>query len=672
MRYTLRLLTLDQLERAATLVCALEIARRKAPEKLGPHRFSIGLWVGKGATPNRFGTDKDHDDSTALNRVKAFRKNPAESPSPIPIDKCPWCGADFDQETFDLRPDYKSPQQLTVTCARACDFRWKKEHPEGLPILAVDEQIYRELPGFLIATVDKFAALPWVGNTGLLLGRNVTHHNAFGFYGPAGMPPGARPLPQPLLPPDLIIQDELHLISGPLGTMVGLYETAIDHLTTRIVGQGASARRVRPKIVASTATVRRATAQIQALFGRDRVEVFPPPGPNRRTSFFAETVPPTPAKPNARLYAGITAPGRSMKVVLMRVYIALLSAAQRAFEQDPKDADPYMTLVGYFNSLRELGGSQRIVEDEVRARLYRAGRRHRADETSPYFANRRIADQCVELTSRRLTDEVKEAKERLEQGFSEKSKKHAPVDVALASNMISVGVDIQRLGLMVVCGQPKTTAEYIQATSRVGRNDRRPGLVVTLLNAHKPRDRSHFEHFAAYHQSFYRGVEATSVTPFSPRAVDRGLAGVVVALARLGDARLTAADAAARIAEVKDELGFIGDVLAERVEVHKKGRPDDDPVDDVKAMLRARIDELLDQWDHVVRDDPSQDGLAYQKYEEGQSKRPLLRMPLDEDLSGCKTYERAFVANRSMRDVEGTTDIYVAKLKDSQILLEAT
>lgn len=667
MRYTLRLLTLDQYERAATLICALEVERRAAPEKLGPNRFSIGMWVGKAATPNRFGTDKDRDETTALNRVKAFRKDPENNPSPIPIDKCPWCGEPFNQDTFTLKPDFKAPQQLRVFCTKpGCAFAPSKA-PDGIPVLAVDDEVYRELPCFLIATVDKFAALPWVGKTGMLLGRNVTHHNALGFYGPTQRPPDAKSLERPLLPPDLIIQDELHLISGPLGTIVGLYETAIDHLSTRTVGAGTDAKTTRPKIVASTATVRRAQAQIQALFARERVDVFPPPGPDRRDSFFAVTKPAS--EVNARQYVGIAAPGRSQKVLLMRTYIALLAAAQTAYAQDPRAADPYMTLVGYFNSLRELGGSQRIVEDEVRARLTRIGLRRRVGETGTYLSERTIALNCVELTSRRDTDEVKEAKARLERPFYERTKGHAPVDVALASNMISVGVDIARLGLMVICGQPKTTAEYIQSSSRVGRDESRPGLVVTLLNIHKPRDRSHYEHFAAYHESFYRGVEATSVTPFSPRAIDRGLAGLVVALARLGDARLTAADDAEKIVTLRSELGFIGDVLAARAESHRKAQPDDDPIDDVKATLRGRIDALLDSWKVVALNDPSKDGLAYQNFEDQTSKRALLHMPLDPELRTCDQHEARFVANRSMRDVEGSTDVYVTTLKEGKNLL---
>ena len=415
MRYTLRLLTLDQYERAATVICALEAERRKDPERLGAHRFSIGLWVGKSAAPNRFGTDKDRDETTALNRVKAFRKDPERSPSPIPIDRCPWCGHGFNQDTFDLKPDYKHPNRLRVFCTKpGCEFAASKA-PEGIPVLAVDDEIYRELPCFLIATVDKFAGLPWVGKTGMLLGRNVTRQNALGFYGPAGAPPDAKALAAPLLPPDLIIQDELHLISGPLGTIVGLYETAIDHLTTRLDGTGESAKTIRPKVVASTATARRANAQIQALYGRDRVDVFPPPGPDRRNSFFADAK--SSSEVNARLYVGLAAPGRSMKVLLMRSYIAVLAAGKKAYEQDPRAADPYMTLVGYFNSLRELGGSQRIVEDEVRDRLRRMGLRRRVGELATYFAERKIADECVELTSRRNTDEVKAAKARLNTPF---------------------------------------------------------------------------------------------------------------------------------------------------------------------------------------------------------------------------------------------------------------
>lgn len=512
MRYTLRLLTLDQLSRAAALVCALELERQKDVQKLGEWPFEIGLWVGRAATPNRMGRKGDTDRESARAKTIAF-KNDDRKPSPIPLEECPWCGEKFTKNSFQLLPSVNDPTDLRVTCAnRRCEF--SRGNP--LPILSVDEPIYRRLPCFLIATVDKFAAMPWTGEVGGFFGR-VHRVDSEGFYGPCD-PTAGRPLPvERLPPPDFIIQDELHLISGPLGTMVGLYETALDELST-IEDNG---KLIRPKIIASTATVRRAESQIRALFNRRQVDVFPPPGPDTRDSFFARTH--STEESNARQYLGIAAQGRSPKVIMLRVYLALLGAAQKAYSEaggpkvEKNPADPYMTLLGYFNSLRELGGARRLIEDEVRTQLTGRSARRRVGETEGLFKDRTIAYEPVELTSRVSTNKVSEAKRRLEQSFNAKDR----VDVAIATNMISVGLDITRLGLMVCFGQPKTSSEYIQATSRVGRDDKRPGLVITLLNIHRPRDRSHYERFTAFHESFYRSVEATSVTPFSPRALDR-------------------------------------------------------------------------------------------------------------------------------------------------------
>ena len=270
----------------------------------------------------------------------------------------------------------------------------------------------------------------------------------------------------PLPPPDLVIQDELHLISGPLGTMVGLYEAAIEALCVREM----DGRKVRPKIVASTATVRQAQNQIQALFARSMTQIFPPPGPDRRDSFFARTVPVE--QTAGRLYLGITSPGRNPKVLMRKVWLALMGAAERAYrdagghrnEENP--ADPYMTVLGYFNSLRELGGARRILEEQVQNTIKQYGSRKRIGERRGLFQDRRTFSEVVELTSRVSTNQVADARRRLERPFHEAQR----VDCAIATNMISVGLDIPRLGLMVVLSQPKTHAEYIQATSRVGRD----------------------------------------------------------------------------------------------------------------------------------------------------------------------------------------------------------
>jgi len=654
MRYTLRLLTLDQLSRAATLVCALELERQANEDQLGTWPFEIGLWVGKAATPNLMGRKGDGRQDTARSRTIAYQNND-KKPCPIPLENCPWCGQRFGPRSFRLVPDNDAPADLRIGCLnRRCAFT----RSQALPILTVDEPIYRRLPCFLIATIDKFAALPWVGRVGALFGK-VERADKEGFYGACDAGRG-RPLDAPLQPPTLVIQDELHLISGPLGSMAGLYETAIEALATSEV----DGKTVKPKIIASTATVRRADRQIRALFARSAVEVFPPPGPDRRDSFFALTV--RSSEKNARLYLGIAAQGRSPKVMLLRTYLALLGGAQRSFvaaggrRNKENPTDPYMTVVGYFNSLRELGGSRRIVEDEVTSRLATYAKRRRVNETEGLFRDRKISYDLVELTSREPTDRVAAAKRRLAQPVHEDDF----VDVALATNMISVGLDITRLGLMVVLGQPKTTAEYIQATSRVGRDPEKPGLVVTLLNAHRPRDRSHYERFEAYHASFYRAVEVTSVTPFAPRAVDRGLPAVAVGFARHARPALTPAQQAVEIEANRAQLGFVCDRIADRAEAHAILSREDS--ESLRQKLRARVADLLDEWARIARKHKDVGaGLQYQKYEA--TGPHLLYDPLDPALETLPSGERKFRAQRSLRDVEASTPLWVKRLDGGEV-----
>ena len=768
MRYTLRLLTLDQLARASGLVCALELEREAAADaRYGAWPFEIGLWVGKAATPNLMGRKGDGRSDSARARTRQFKADPGGKPSPIPLESCPWCGTRFEPASFTLLPNDERPAELRIVCANfECDFSGDRP----LPVLAVDEPIYRRLPAFLIATVDKFASLPWVAETGKLLGgaerfnaargaagsgmargtargaAKGTAGHAAGFYGAAESRAGRR-LERPLPPPDLVIQDELHLISGPLGTMVGLYEAAIEALCVRDPGDsgndpgsgsgngpgsgsdhglgggpdqraerthheapkqrglgdgptGSSGsgldhgpgspgeraerirgeaperhnpgdgptggfdgepghRSVRPKIIASTATVRQARDQIQALFARPDTRIFPPPGPDRRDSFFARTVPVE--RTAGRRYLGITSPGRSPKVLMRKVWLALMGAAERAYRDagghanHDNPADPYMTVLGYFNSLRELGGARRILEEEVQNTIKQYGERRRFRERRGLFQDRRTFSEVVELTSRVSTDKVADARRRLECAFHEPQR----VDCAIATNMISVGLDIPRLGLMVVLSQPKTHAEYIQATSRVGRDDRRPGLVVTLLNVHKPRDRSHYERFRHYHETFYRSVEVSSVTPFSARALDRGFAGALVGLARHAEATLTPPEGVERIADVRAGLERrLLDSFRERID--RQPFADDAERGECLRNVRGRVAELLDAWQAVVEDYHAA-GVAvrYQRYEPG-AGRPLLREMLDTDFESGD--HRRFRANRSLRDVEPEVNLYLREL----------
>lgn len=626
MRYTLRLLTLDQLQRAAGLVCALEL-ERQATGRLGTWPIEIGLWVGSAATPNNLGGGKNLNEGTAARWLRDYRAG--RGPAPAPLKACPWCGTTFRKDSFHLHPTATAPQRLDIRCHEIdCAF----SGVDRLPIVVVDEEIYRRLPAFMIATVDKFANVPWNGRSGAFFGH-VERHDDSGFYG-AAEPNGGRRLGRPLRPIDLIIQDELHLISGPLGTIAGLYETAFDLLASRNI----NGERRGPKIVASTATVRRAENQIRSLFGRSQTAVFPPPGISRGDSFFARTDQQNPS----RVYAGVASPGRGPKLVFLRTLQTLLAGAQAlstAAENDP--ADPYLTALCYFNALRELGGARRIVDDEVRAHLTTYGsRRVRREPAGKPFADRTLRE-IQELTSRYSTDQVSEARTRLGYAASEKN----AVDVALATNMISVGLDIGRLGLMAVQGQPKTAAEYIQATSRVGREANKPGLVVTLLNIHKPRDRTHYEQFRAFHMSFYRAVEATSVTPFAPRSLDRALAATLVAAARHVEPGLTPKNAASDIANHDRAFSMVREAFIEKMRVAGEEAG-------LVQRCLARLDELRQAWVEIA-DRQTKNGENF-AYDGEEPVRRLLQDPFRQQ-TNLAANRAWFVAARSMRDTEPVT-----------------
>ena len=674
LRYTLRLLTLDQLGRAATLMCALEQMRFLHPGKLGNARFTVGLWVGASATANRL-----KDVHRALHDY-----TPGQQSSPFPLTTCPWCGEGIRIQNIKLvdaagKPSKTKYTRAVVYCeGERCLFTEARRPGQGLPVLFVDEQIYQETPDFVVATVDKYAMVPWRGEAGMLFGR-ATHVDERRAYGVMHKPPkGATPLPDGLPPPELVVQDELHLISGPLGTMVGLYEAAIDYLCERVVpersgvtvgrhllpsaGVGMPSRsgathvigeRCGPKVICSTATVRRAREQIRALFGRE-MSLFPPRGIDEGDNFFSTLK----EDDWGRLYVGIGAPGRALRAVSVRAYATLLAAAQKHF--DPKGppeqpADPYMTLVGYFNSLRELGGMRRLVEDEIRNRVlgFDEGKRpHGFIAPHPWAADRKLK-MPAELTSREPTERVKETKRRLDGRRA--AEEPEPLDVVLASNMISVGLDVDRLGLMVVTGQPKTTSEYIQATSRVGRAY--PGLVVTCLNVFRPRDRSHYERFVSYHESFYRDVEATTVTPFSGQTLDRGLVGTMLTMIRHGVEELEPPAGVMRIHEQRSKAEQLLDWLVDRARHHRDQEKDAE--ERIADLVRRRGRDFLDSWERIV--DKAKKGAAERIYsgldnvkDEGKA---LMYTATDEPPHDHDA--RQFEAPTSMRDVEPSVPVWL-------------
>ncbi len=542
MRYTLRLLTLQQFQRAATLFCAMEIIRTGDAAKWGAEPFTLGLWVGNKVTPGT--TEASHQ---AIEAIRDKDRNRAGIASPAQLTSCPWCGTEI-QPGRDIEVD-KTMGRTAIYCGdklAQCEFSKATSstnaHP-GLPVKLVDEEIYHRPPTMMIATVDKFAMMAWRAEVRTLFGNVREECERHGLLWPGHDCGGGHKARKPhsaakvkpvrgVRPPDLIIQDEFHLISGPLGTMVGLYETAVDDLCSWTIGK----TKVRPKIVASTATVRRASDQVRNVFMR-RLAIFPPKALDVEDDFFSVQRS-VESKPGRR-YMGICSPGSSRPAVLIRTYTAFLTAAQGLFDAFGKVADPYMTMVGYFNSLRELGGMKRLAEDDVQTRSYRV----KMSLVQRPGLEQRSVSTIAELTSRVSNTDIPKYLDQLEIPFDgvfdlTKGKfvtqrapdAPRPIDVVLATNMLSVGVDVNRLGVMVVNGQPKGTAEYIQATSRVGRAF--PGLVAAVLTWARPRDLSHYETFEHYHATFYQHVEAQSVTPFSPRAMDRGLTGAMLALMR--------------------------------------------------------------------------------------------------------------------------------------------
>jgi hypothetical protein len=655
MRYTLRLLTIQQFQRATTLICACEHLRL-AEGVWGDERFSIGLWVGQSATPNSYSNSSPYGDpgaKEALDRLE--RGHSPRGGNPVQLLYCPWCGAKLTQR--DRGSSIQRPisgtyvadddaERVDIFCPdEECDFSVSSD---GIPAHVVDDQLYHHVPSLVIATVDKFARMPFNGRTQALFGRVNRNCSRHGFLTAGESHSSSHRESKSVSaatvrsisnfePPELIIQDELHLISGPLGTLVGLYETAVDLLSSVAL----NGKRIGPKVIASTATVRRADRQIGALFNR-RLAVFPPPGIDASDSWFATETSLDVAP--GRLYLGIFAPGKSVKTALVRVYAALLSRAKALLASDPQAADPYMTLVGYFNSLRELGGALRLIEDDVPGRIKVL---HRRDKET--WQTRSLYER-EELTSNKRAEEIPKIIDKLERRFTADPPKigEYPVDTVMASNMISVGVDIDRLGLMVVNGQPKTTAEYIQATSRVGRQS--PGLVVTVYNWTRPRDISHYEKFRAYHGSLYRFVEATSVTPFSARARDKGLEGVFAAAVRLGDPSLSGEQDAARFAPDIIWVREVTEAIAARAAAVGV------PSNEAEFQTREELVADMDHWSDAVAPDMlsyTRRGISSKTRKDNPGKRYLLDSQEDSWKTGV------FVAPGSLREVESEVPVYL-------------
>lgn len=568
MRYTLRLLTAQQYERASAMICACELLRKEHEGLFGKNRITIGLWVGGTTTPNHMDGPEG-----AVKKFEKLKQDGKENP--FVILKCPWCGAQMGAiqrgNIWEIA-GYKKVMgphrkaKIVFRCRNHnCDFS-----KDDLPLFVVDDAIYETTPTLLLGTVDKFAMLPFRPKAQCLFGYENGEKKTS---------------------PDLIIQDELHLISGPLGSMVGHYETLIHELCTTRTPSG----EVHPKIIASTATISRAKAQCHALYGCKEEDVFqfPPPGLDAGNSFFAREA----REQNGRRYVGILATGSSSDATTaIRLFASLLYGAKAMKVEKESDRDPYWTNMGYYNSIRELGQAATWIRADIDQHLDVMYKRRFDDKRYPtkeeYRKSRRYIWRDEELTSRISGSEVTASLANLgirypgEEDTGGRVKEH-PIDICLATNMISVGLDVSRLGLMTVAGQPKTTSEYIQATSRVGRNAAdAPGVVFVLYRPGRPRDKSHYEHFKSYHSRVYCSVEPTSVTPFSAPVRERALHAIMIGMMRLeNDSRFN-----------EDPPTYPDKELQGRVLSIIENRVDDIDSEELDATL-DRIEYILQCWE---------------------------------------------------------------------------
>lgn len=579
MRYTLRLLAAQQFTRAATLICACEYIRQQCEKKhrkypiysLGKEPISIGLWIGGTHIPNR--NEGKNSASYHLEKLKNVSKHhyvrsEKERHNKFQVLKCPWCGTKMvkDDRNNKLVGEWGynmgSGKHFYMFCPQEdCDFTNK------LPIQIIDDELYRNPPTLLFGTVDKFAMMPWDGRIGAFFGIGSNNRA-----------------------PELIIQDELHLISGALGTVVGIYETAVDG----ICGQ----KGVYPKIIASTATIRRAKEQCSVLYNREVVQ-FPAPGLDAEDSFFArESTIDYEKGIYGRKYIGIMPSGKTKAMTEIRMMAALM---QKAYTMDLPDEikDKFWTLTVYFNSLKDLGKASTLVDDDVKDFIIRTANR--------MFTTRRLIVRADELTSRVSTTELNETLDKLEKIEYSKENMEAKQyasSVLLATNMISVGIDVARLNVMLMVGQPKLTSEYIQASSRVGRSF--PGLCFIQYDATKSRDRSHYERFRSYHESFYRFVEPTGATPFSKPARERALHAVLTAMIRQKEEWTDDKDAQKfDMGDSEKSISEIQEFVLNRIK-SISARSENQLKDDIEDV-RSEMQEFFEKWQELV-EECNQDG----------------------------------------------------------------
>lgn len=593
-RYTLRLLSAQQFERASKMILACEFIRSNHKD-LGDTKISIGFWVGTQTIPNTL-QEAQRKLQSIQQKLNQGNNNVV---NPFQLSNCQWCNTKIISKIKETDTVYqighRINNELRSHCLNeACHF---SETKGGLPVVLIDEDIYKKPPTILFATVDKFAMLAWKGEATTFFNNGSNRK------------------------PELIIQDELHLLNGTLGSLVGLFENALLQLCDN------------PKIIASTATVKNVDKQIQGLYGRE-AKVFPQYATNSDDTFFSKVI-----EESKRKYIGILPTGKTTVVTNLQLLASLLFARFEIWKNtsEKKDADSFWTILSYFKSLKEIGRFSNKINSELKPIIKQLQVRYLNDDFISANNYNKLSYRNIELTSRIPNEKIKKNLDKLEIQFDGNIKEHKAFDLVLATNMISVGLDVGRLGVMVMNGMPPNTAEYIQASSRVARKNE--GLVITLYDPFNSRDLSYYEDFVQFHKTFYKQVEPLSVTPFAENALDKMLFTLILAYFR-HSTPYTANDTANALIDDNVKNALRSNLIT-LFKNHQFAQND-------LQLIIEKVDNILRDWRTKIEDNKELKHYFWKDH-------PSLIVPMQEK----KNDDDTLTAMQSMRSVEPSAEILI-------------
>ncbi|WP_404786905.1 helicase-related protein [Altericista sp. CCNU0014] len=512
-RFPLRLLTLQQTQRMADVIGVADLVRREQQDtRLSGgdiDKFAVGYFVGAEATPNEL-VSPTYRYANPKNSVSWSQANDANARQRWKrVISCPSCRTSTVQVDFDPN-SVRIIHRCTQPC---CAF------PNGeIPIYVIDNEVYRYLPCVVVGTIDKLASL---GNQrklsqvfGQVDGRCTLHHYYKGkccqkdCSGGQLLRPGR---PQGLSGPTLFVQDELHLLKEGLGTFDGHYETFTQQLQQEFDLSSPTL-----KVIASSATIEAFKRQVKHLYGRDEARIFPGLGPNLQESFYAQT-----RDYPSRLFVGILPHNKTIFNTILELiefyhrethYLKSLQTSEPnpyGGRLNPGSSewhhlmDFYITSLTYFLANRELDSIRVDLDGDVNPNL-------QPD----------LELEISQLTGGTSTDEVTRILEKLEQTGTS----NLTADTVLATSMISHGVDVDRFNGMIFYGMPRQNAEYIQASSRVGRSH--VGIVFNCLHPARERDQSHYTYFVKFHEFLGQLVEPVAINRWAKFSVNRTLPGL--------------------------------------------------------------------------------------------------------------------------------------------------